>query len=130
MRVYVSKHRMSDTTVGWNLTNTTEIDIEIDETLLYSLFEGWYESDFCVQISTYDANMLRKLKRLAKVGEDVYFGFWLEDGNRLFQVQMMYQVGSRRKKHEIPATLTYYINGFPEIFPILSSYASQEGLCS
>jgi hypothetical protein len=118
LKVYISKHRMFDTRNGWNLTSTKEIDIKTDEVLLLSLFEGWYEEHFYVKVSTYNPTTLRKLKRLGKVGEDVYFGFWLEDGNRLFQVQMIFQEGNRRRKYEIPATLTYYINGFPEIFPI------------
>lgn len=129
MKVYVSRHRMFDATKGWNLTNTQEVNIEINETLLHSLAGGWYQEDFYVQLSTYDVNALRKLKRMAKVGGNVYFGFWLE-GNRLFQVQMMFQEGSRRKKNEIPASLMYLINGFPEIFPKPFPLLNEEGLCS
>lgn len=118
MKVYVSRHRMSDIDDGWEITQLSDVDIQIDKELLFSLFEGYYEENFYLQISTYNANVLRKLKQRAKVGDHLYIGFWSEDENRLFQVQMLFQESGRRKKYKIPATLTYVIDGFPEIFPL------------
>lgn len=129
MKVYVSKQRMNDTDHGWILSSHPDVQIKMNDALFQSLSEGWYEENFAVQLSTCNAKMLRKLKRLASLGEDVYFGFWLEEGNRLFQVQMMLKKGSK-KKQEIPATLTFIINGLPEIFPIPFTWEEQEGLCS
>lgn len=120
---------MNDTDHGWILSSHPDVQIKMNDALFQSLSEGWYEENFAVQLSTCNAKMLRKLKRLASLGEDVYFGFWLEEGNRLFQVQMMLKKGSK-KKQEIPATLTFIINGLPEIFPIPFTWEEQEGLCS
>jgi len=130
LKVYVSKHRMFDTNHGLILSAIPEVSISISETLLNSLFDGWFEEDFFVQLSTYDAKTLRKLKRLAKMGDDLYFGFWMENGNRLFQVKMMLQKGRRRRKQEIPSSLIFAINGLPEIFPIACSIGTQRSLCS
>lgn len=120
MEVYVSKHYMFDTTEGWKLSDTEGVFINIDDALLHALFTGEYHEQFAVHVYTYSASVLRKLKRWAKVGEDVYFGFYIEEEKKAFQVQMLFEQYGRRKKYEIPAQLTFAINGFPQIFQIAS----------
>lgn len=117
--VYIDQFRMMDNSSGQNLSCMKNVHIDIDKTLFARLSEGWFEEDFYVRILTKEKDVIHLLDSYALMGKEVYLGFWIVAENRLFQIQMQLY----KKDNGIFSEFTYVIDGFPEIFPIATSYS-------